>query len=170
MGLSTAVENAAHLVHQYGTHDPFELTEYVGAEVYFADLGELKGMYTDIQNHRFLVINNQLDEDTARIVCAHELGHDQLHRSLVSSAFLSETDLFNPADRTEYEANQFAAELLLPDDTVIQMAQEGMTIDEIAANTRTDVNLVALKLKTLSRRGFTLNEFDYRSDFLKFGR
>ena len=70
-------------------------------------------------------------------------------------------------DSTEYEANLFAAALLLPDDEVLEMARAGQTIDEIAASTRTDPNLVALKLKCLSRKGYTLNEFDYRSDFLR---
>ena len=146
MAFSTAADDAAHLAEQYQTNDPFALAESVGAEVVFADLGELKGLYTCIDDSRFLVIGNHLDEDTARIVCAHELGHDQLHRVLVHNSFLRETDLFRMNDSTEYEANLFAAALLLPDDEVLEMARAGQTIDEIAASTRTDPNFVAERL------------------------
>ena len=163
----TAAEDAAQLVEQYGTRDPFALAEAAGAEVIFTDLGSLKGMYTYIQCNRFIVISNELDEKTARIVCAHELGHDQLHRSLVKDSFLQETMLYNMKNRTEYEANVFAAELLLPDEDILRYAAEGMDIDTIAAVTETDVNLIALKLSDLRRRGHTLNWFDYRTDFLK---
>lgn len=167
MAHSTAAADAAHLAEQYRTNDPFALAESVGAEVVFADLGALKGLYTCIDDSRFLVVGNHLDDDTARIVCAHELGHDQLHRALVHNSFLRETDLFRMNDATEYEANLFAAALLLPDEEVLQMVRDGQTIDEIAASTRTDPNLVALKLKCLSRKGYAFNDFDYRSDFLR---
>lgn len=165
--VQTAAADALRLVDKYGTRDPFELAEAVGAEVLFTDLGSLKGMYTYIQNNRFIVISNALDEATARIVCAHELGHDQLHRALVKDSFLQETLLYNMKNRTEYEANVFAAELLLPDADVLGYAEEGLDIDTIAAVTETDVNLVALKLADLNRRGYGLNRFDYRADFLK---
>ncbi|MBQ9083588.1 MAG: ImmA/IrrE family metallo-endopeptidase [Clostridia bacterium] len=163
----TAAEDAARLVGKYGTRDPFELAAETGAEVIFTDLGSLKGMYTYIQHNRFIVISNALDEATARIVCAHELGHDQLHRALVKDSFLQETMLYNMKNRTEYEANVFAAELLLSDEDILRNAEEGMDIDTIAAVTETDVNLVALKLADLRRRGYELNWFDYRADFLK---
>lgn len=163
----TSAEDANRLVEKYGTRDPFELAEAVGAEVLFTDLGSLKGMYTYIQNNRFIVISNDLDDETARIVCAHELGHDQLHRNLVKDSFLRETMLYNMKNRTEYEANVFAAELLLSDEEILNCAEEGMEINSIAATTGTDVNLIALKLASMRRRGYALNRFDYRADFLK---
>ena len=45
MAFSTAADDAAHLAEQYQTNDPFALAESVGAEVVFADLGELKGLH-----------------------------------------------------------------------------------------------------------------------------
>ena len=164
----TTADAARRLVEEYDTRDPYELAEAVGAEVVFADLGALKGMYTYIQNNRFIVINEQLDDETARIVCAHELGHDQLHRDFVKDSFLRETVLYDLKNRTEYEANVFAAELLISDEEMLRFAEEEATVSEIAAITSTDVNLVALKLSDLARRGHALNRFDYRSDFLKY--
>ena len=161
-------DDVHRLIEEFDTRDPFELAEAVGAEVVFADLGSLKGMYTYIKGNRFIVINNALDNETARIVCAHELGHDQLHRDFVKDSFLRETVLYDLKDRTEYEANVFAAELLLSDDELLRYAEEETTISEIAALTCTDVNLIALKLSGMVRRGYALNQFDYRSDFLKY--
>lgn len=164
----TMADEVNELIERFGTRDPFELAEAAGAEVVFSDLGELKGMYTYIQNNRFIVINNQLDDDTARIVCAHELGHDQLHRDFVKDSFLRETVLFDVQNRTEYEANLFAAELLISDGEMLRYAEEETDVASIAAMTCTDVNLVALKLSGMARRGHALNQFDYRADFLKY--
>ena len=69
------------LVRRCETRDPFSIAQQIGVEVMFCqDLASLKGMYRVIKRNRFIIINDDLNERMKRIVCAHELGHDQLHR------------------------------------------------------------------------------------------
>ena len=71
------------LVRRCGTRDPFRIAQELGIEVLFCDdFGPLKGMYRVIKRNRFIFINKDLSSRMQRIVCAHELGHDQLHRHL----------------------------------------------------------------------------------------
>lgn len=49
------------------------------------------------------------------IVAAHELGHIILHRSQLKMAPMKDDVLYNMRDNTEYEANLFAADLILDD-------------------------------------------------------
>ena len=78
-----------------------------------------------------------------RIVCAHELGHDQLHREFAASNTLQEFMLYDMNSIQEYEANVFAANLLLEDEAVLELVYDGYDIVRIAAELQSDVNLVA---------------------------
>ena len=78
----------------------------------FADLGDYThGIYCCELRRRFIVINSNLTSFWQRFICAHELGHDQLHRGL-NRFFLDELALQN-ANRYERQANMFAVNLLL---------------------------------------------------------
>lgn len=86
------------LVRRFQTRDPFEIAQGLGIVVYddCEDFGDLKGMYSVVKRQRSIFINKRLDERTARIVCAHEIGHDQLHRDIVKrNRFLQEFQLYN---------------------------------------------------------------------------
>lgn len=81
----------ASLVQRYGTRDPFQIARELGITVLFCDgFGSLKGMYRVIKRNRYIFLNKDLDERMLRIVCAHELGHDQLHRKLAQTNSLHE--------------------------------------------------------------------------------
>jgi Zn-dependent peptidase ImmA (M78 family) len=101
------------------------------------------------------------------IVCAHELGHDQLHRVLAKDTPFQEFMLYDMASRTEYEANIFAAELLLDTGSVLEYVKNGYDSLQIASATGTDINLVALKVDSLIRSGYDLREQPHDSKFLK---
>ena len=87
------------LVKRCGTRDPFRIAHELGIEVLFCDdFGPLKGMYRVIKRNRFIFINKDLSERMQRIVCAHELGHDQLHRHFAKGNMLLQRPE-DPADR-----------------------------------------------------------------------
>ena len=156
------------LARRFGTRDPFEIAEGLGVSVMWrSNFGRLKGMYRVVRRNRYIFLNDSLGEETARIVCAHELGHDQFHRDFAKGNGLLEFMLYNMTSRAEYEANVFAAGLLLPDDELLGLICEGYDAQQIACRMRTDVNLVALRVSHLKRRGFELNSLEHRSDFLK---
>lgn len=72
------------LVRRCGTRDPFQIAKELGIIVLddCENFGQLKGMYRVVKKNRFIFLNQDLSPQTKRIVCAHEIGHDRLHRAL----------------------------------------------------------------------------------------
>ena len=156
------------LVRQYGTRDPFAIAEGLGIHIYEEDFGRLKGMYRVILKRRCIFLNSTLHEDTKRIVCAHEIGHDRLHRSFAMGSGLGELELYDMTCRREYEANLVAAAILLPDEELLDYIYSyRYDVGQIARAMRSDVNLVALKIDSLRARGYDLRSQEHRPDFLK---
>ncbi len=156
------------LVKTYGTRDPFSIAESLGIIVKECpDFGPLKGMYTIIKRNRFILLNNTLDDTAKRIVCAHEIGHDQLHRDLVKNGALKEFTLYDMKSTPEYEANIVCAELLLDTGEVLShIYDDHYTAAQIASIMHTDINLVALKVAHLSSVGYPFHRQDYKNTFL----
>lgn len=163
------IQNVANeLIKKFDTRDPFQLCQAIGVEVFYADLGSLKGMYKYLKKNRFAVINKNLDSFTKTLVCAHELGHDILHQNLARTVCLQEFILYDMRSRPEYEANLFASEILLPDDIILSLARDGYDIEQISKELCTDINLIALKVSSMNTRGYRFNNtIDARSDFLR---
>lgn len=157
------------LVRRCGTRDPFRIAQELGIEVLFCDdFGPLKGMYRVIKRNRFIFINKDLSPRMQTIVCAHEIGHDQLHRNMATNDAIQEFMLYDMATKPEYEANIVAAEILLDTDELLEHVYEyGYTSEQIARAMHTDINLVALKIAHLAETGYDLRRIEHRSDFLK---
>lgn len=157
------------LVKRCGTRDPFEIARQLGIEVLFCDgFNSMKGMYRVIKRNRFIFINRDLTPQMQRIVCAHELGHDRLHRNLARTDSLQEFALYVMTTKPEYEANIVAAEILLDTDEVLDYVYNyGYTSEQIARAVDTDINLVALKVAHLAETNRGLHPAEHRSDFLK---
>ena len=164
--LSEVVER---LVRRCGTRDPFEIARQLGVEVLFCqDFGSMKGMYRVVKRTRFIFLNRDLTPQMQRIVCAHELGHDQLHRDLAKNGALQEFMLYDMTTKPEYEANIVAAETLLDTDEVLDYVYNfGYTSEQIAKAMSTDINLVALKVAHLAESTRGLRPIEHRADFLK---
>ena len=163
-----AVQKAEQLQKKYATCDPFAIAKQLGVEVRYMDsFKQLKGMYAVIARNRFIFLNANSSEEMNRIVCAHELGHDQLHRDAAKGEPLQEFALWDLSGVREYEANLFAAHLLLRDEEILSRAAQGKTCAEIAAITETDPNLVALKVECLQEKGYSFCTQVYENRFLK---
>ena len=163
------IQNVANkLIKKFDTRDPFQLCQAIGVEVFYADLGSLKGMYKYLKKNRFAVINENLDPFTKTLVCAHELGHDILHQNLARKVCLQEFILYDMKSRPEYEANLFASEILLSDDIIFNLARDGYDIEQISKELCTDINLIALKVSSMNTRGYRFNNtIDAKCNFLK---
>ena len=157
------------LVKRFGTRDPFQIAKTLGIEVlYCEDFGSLKGMYRVINLNRFIFLNKDLSDRMLRIVCAHELGHDQLHRRLAQENCLHEFTLYDMKTRPEYEANIVAAEILIDTEGLLDYIYNyHYSAEQIARAMDTDINLVALKIAHLTELGYALQPVDHRSDFLR---
>lgn len=141
-------KSAADAVRQYGTRDPFTLAREMHIELLVRELGTLKGFYKDVYGTPFIFLSRHLSRGEATLVCAHELGHHLLHRQFAAFGF-EDVSVFSPASRREYEANLFAAELLLDTKEVFDAARAGCTAAQIAAELGADVRLVELKLAAM---------------------
>ena len=120
------------------------------------DFQDLLGMYICALKNRMIFLNGRLEEPMASMVLAHEIGPDQLHRDLAKSRPLQEFVLFDMRNRTEYEANAFAAHLLLPDEDVLEYLHSGMDLSETASILHVNINLLLIKLAEMNRLGMDL--------------
>lgn len=110
-------------------------------------------------------LNNNLPEPMRSIVILHEIGHHMLHKDIAKS--FKEFNIFDPTGNImEYEANPFAAQVMLPDNDTVELIKQGYSVTHIAASLNTDPNLVALKATELERRGMALNILDFKKNFL----
>ncbi|MBQ3078209.1 MAG: ImmA/IrrE family metallo-endopeptidase [Clostridia bacterium] len=146
-----------------------QLAESLGIHLHDVDgLDRLLGMYTCRHKERHILLNARMEEAVRRMVCAHEIGHDTLHRHLAGGSGLQEFVLFDMRNETEYEANALAAHLLVEDDELIDLMKQGYDVVQLAAMTGTNVNLLLIKLNEYNRMGWQLDlPYLPRADFLK---
>lgn len=160
------IRRADALVRSTGTRDPERIAEALGIIVMDVNFEKQKGLYKVILRNRFIFIKSDLSEVMRRIVLLHEIGHDQLHRHLAD--VFQEFQIFDMSRNVmEYEANLFAAQIALPDEEILEYIRSGYDAAQIAMAMASDINLVALKVSELSRRGYAFRDVDHRSDFLK---
>ena len=88
------------IVKRCETRDPFKIAKELGIQVIFTnDFNELKGLYRVIKRVRYIIINANIPYRVQRIVCAHEIGHDQLHREFATHTALQEFVLYKMDSR-----------------------------------------------------------------------
>lgn len=160
------IELAEMLRNEYEGRDIFDTAENAGAVVWFRELGSLKGFYVCENGKRYIIINSAMNKLFRRTVCAHELGHDTLHRELAAGG-LRENSLFLSSNKTEREANLFAAEMLLTDDETLSVLEYSQTLDEAAFELAVLPEILSFKLELLNYKGYSFNIQAASSDFLK---
>ena len=164
--MNIIAETAEMVLREYAGRDIFETAENAGAIVWRRDLGSLKGFYLCENGRRYIIVNSGLDRIVSRTVCAHELGHDMLHREL-SAGGMRENTLFLASSKTEREANLFAAEVLLSDDEVLSVMEYSRTLEQAAYELSAMPEIVAYKLEMMNSRGYDFRLDGVSSDFLR---
>lgn len=145
---------ATEMVKQTGTRNPMKIASEIGVMLrYSEELDKLLGLYTYRWKHRIILLNDKMEEIMARMVCAHELGHDALHRDIAKGDGLKEFVLFNMKDTTEYEANAFAAHLIIDDDDIYSRSKDKYDVVQMAKMLNVNINLVLIKLQELNKLG-----------------
>ena len=143
------------MVKQTGTRNPMKIASEIGVMLrYSEELDKLLGLYTYRWKHRIILLNDKMEEIMARMVCAHELGHEALHRDIAKGEGLKEFVLFNMKDTTEYEANAFAAHLIIDDDDIYSMSKDKYDVVQMAKMLNVNINLVLIKLQELNQLGY----------------
>ena len=109
------------LTRQYSTRNPFRIARMLDITIKYINTKRQKGFCKIIDGYAFIFINQNLSEQMQRMTCAHELGHILLHKDLLEERqYLLEYELFDIQNQTEYEANVFAANLLIDEEELYE--------------------------------------------------
>ncbi|WP_161783351.1 ImmA/IrrE family metallo-endopeptidase [Heyndrickxia ginsengihumi] len=93
------------------TNNPFDIATKRNIIIRYFPLGNTLGFYMKNARQQVITINNSINDELMKYVCAHELGHAILHPN-ENTPFLHKHTLFS-RDKIEVQANYFATHLLL---------------------------------------------------------
>ena len=146
----------ADLIQKYGTRNPYEICDALGIRIRFKDLGpDLKAYYFFQSRVRNIVLNERVSKVVRLVLIAHELGHDRLHQDIAVLKILQESELFNRTIPAEYEANLFAAELLIDDIVLMELlGDDDKTFFSVASELYVPPELLDFKLRVLKHKGY----------------
>lgn len=167
----TIKREANRIKMKYQTNDPYEVCRAMKISVALTPMGtndgSCKGFFLVNARRKIAMINSDLPEHTRRIILPHELGHGVLHWTPTICAF-HESTVLNETNRTEYEANIFAAEFMMNDDEVLEALKMRLDIFQTASVLNVPPELLDFKLRLLQREGCKVTApYVGRGDFLK---
>ncbi len=157
MERSAIYQKAERLVQLHQTRDPFRLLDCVRAvTVRRSQYSRLKGFCALINKTYYVVINDTLPEDEQRIVAAHELGHLMLHKRELAVAPMKDEHMYLMKQPEEYEANLFAADLLMADEDVLDgIRTDHMDIFTLCGAFDVPPELMNFKMFSMISRGYS---------------
>ena len=161
---------ANELIQKFDTRNPFEICQGLDIKIRLKDLGrDIKAYYFYHSRIRNIVLNSNVSDAVRRIMVAHELGHDRLHKETAMLKGFQELELFDRANPAEYEANLFAAELLIGDDEVLGLLNdEDKTFFDVARALYVPADLLDFKFRVLKHKGYRVQApFTASGNFLK---
>ena len=160
-------------VKKYDETDPSRLCRAMKIQVLSEPMGTFaeacKGFYLCQSRRQVICVNRDLPEELQRIVLAHELGHAVLHRAQARVRAFHDFFLYDNFSRLEYEANLFAAELLLDDQSVFDLLNDDRFFFDAAKELGVAPELLDFKFRILKNKGCKLTDPPLMAagDFLK---
>ena len=168
--VSVIIDTVEKMVRRAGTRDPEEICEAYHIELLDMDLRKaLKAYYFYKYRIHSIVVDENVSALFRPVLIAHELGHFALHKEIAMMKGFQELEVLEKRDTEplETEANLFAAELLLPDEDVLEALREH-TFFEAASLLNVPAALLDFKYLLLQKKGYALTPLDIRkSTFLK---
>lgn len=147
---------AEKLIGKCGTRNPLKIANETGIKVLHCKFEDLLGMYTYRLKNRIIILNDNLSYYSEQIVAAHELGHDRLHRELAKEGSFKEFGLLNTKHISEYEANAFAAHLLMNNEDVEQLMKTEDDIYTTAKLLCMNPDLLLIKIQEMNKLGYSI--------------
>jgi Zn-dependent peptidase ImmA (M78 family) len=144
----------------------------MGYKLIFSSFGTepdaIKGFILKSNRIIAITINSDLPPVIQKIIVAHELGHAILHKNSGVLAF-HEVTLFDDSSMYEKDANLFAAEYLLDDNSVLDTLNADNTSYSAAAALYVPTELLDFKFRVMKWKGYKLVEppVTSRNNFLK---
>ena len=135
--------NVAHdIISKYGTREPIELADRLGYIVINFPLpNAIRGAILRFKGCIAIGLNSSLNEYRKRETLAHEIGHAIMHKGL--GFFFMVEHTYQCTGMYEREANEFAAELLISDEVILEMQEE--SAEYIAKTLMISKDLLAYK-------------------------
>lgn len=146
------------IIKKHGSRDPFDICQNMNICIHYKDLGTaLKAYYFYQSRIKNIVINSRSGMIVRRVLCAHELGHAVLHGELATMRGFPELELFDMTIPTEYEANLFAAELIISDEELLKLLNErDKSFFSIAKELYIPAELLDFKFRILKNKGLRI--------------
>lgn len=101
---------AKTIAETYNCRSPYTVCKEMGIVVHRHTLQDCRGYYMGANGISFITITDDLEDDVAAFVCAHELGHHLLHQRM-NRVFMDWRTCMLPG-RFENEADKFAVHFL----------------------------------------------------------
>lgn len=111
-------KRADFLANKHHSRNPFEIIKGLNVILIFAPLVDIRGFYQYFQRNNIIYIDENLPYHEQVFVCAHELAHMLLHKK--SNALFMDSRTFMNTSRYENEADEFAINLLIGDDMLLE--------------------------------------------------
>lgn len=138
-----------YYVKKYDTRDPFQIAESLNIQIQIGQLGTPCGCYMFLKNHRCIFLNENLSENEMKLVMSHELGHAVMHRK--TNCYFIRNKTFLLDSKIELEANTFAINLLIPDDTIMEIIDnQNCTLEYMSRVLGYNQKLIELRLRTFN--------------------
>lgn len=109
-----------NIIKRYKTNDPYEIVEALDVILLYVPLVGVNGFYNYYKRNHIIYLNENISEEEQRITLAHELGHLFLHKN-TNAIYLNTATSLN-TQRLEREADIFASELLISDNSILDNA------------------------------------------------
>ena len=168
--IDTISEKINALAQKYDTKDPFTLCDNLDIRIRYKDLGTaLKAYYFYQSRIKNIVLNTRSGKIVQKTLCAHEVGHALLHGELAAMRGFQELEMFDMTSRNEYEANLFAAELLIDDNELLELLNDNeKSFFDVARELYVPAELLDFKFRILKNKGYHIKEpYLAQSTFLK---
>jgi Zn-dependent peptidase ImmA (M78 family) len=118
----------------------------------------ISGILEKDENDKWIIrVNASHHPNRQRYTIAHELGHYCLHKH--QERFFEDQIFFRGLEstKTEYQANNFASEILIPEDQFWQFLNEGITdVEELAKKFGVSTLALRIRAKNLGCTGHGL--------------
>lgn len=138
-----------YYVKKYDTRDPFQIAESLNIQIQIGQLGTPCGCYMFLKNHRCIFLNENLSDNEMKLVMSHELGHAVMHRK--TNCYFIRNKTFLLDSKIELEANTFAINLLIPDETIIEIIDnQNCTLEYMSRVLGYNQKLIELRLRTFN--------------------
>lgn len=139
-------KEVAYLKRYYKTDNPFDVIRAKNILLLYEELRLINGYYNFVLRQKQIHINCNLEGNQRIFTATHELGHAIMHPKANTPFLLANT--YQSVDKLEIEANKFAVEFLITDETLYEyLKYQEYTLEQVSRLLGYQKELIELRLK-----------------------